>query len=395
MKKLSTLLCIIPFLLHCGPRQDIVERIMEDGIEVVLNHLEPYTVEGASSSLTLIEEISIDTGDDSVAELGLTDIWAINVDGSGNIYLWNSPRSKENLVHKFDPNGNFLKSFLKRGQGPDEVQSPNLPIITVKNDFVVTDYFPKKLLYLSFDGEIKQEVSLETRALIVYPLENGNFFVNETRQEPSGAYSDDIMNLYNSEMKEIKQLLFYREEDFRTASKMKATMIDRPYILWAISANRIFVGDNDQSVYEVDVYDHDGNIVRKIRKEFMPVGVSDEYKKNILGPLEKSPNATVRDVAKRIFFPKYMPPYQSLFCDDQGHIFVMTFEVDEASKSYICDVFNPEGIFISRVSFGNYAEWEKIIAGSLVIIAKNNKVYCRTRKDSGYVNLVVYKMTWQ
>ncbi len=235
MKKNTVLLSILLFFSFCGTEQSNGKRIIEDEVEIVLNRIEPYTLKGEPSSLTLEEEISIDTEDDAVAELGLTDIWALNVDDSGNIFLWNSPRSRENLVYKFDPDGTFLKSFLKRGQGPGEVQSPNLPIITVENEFVLTDYFPKKLIYLSFDGEIKQEVQLESSALIVYPLENANYFINERRREPNGVYSDNIMNLYNSKMEEIKQLLLYREEDIRTASQMKATMIDRPYILWAVS----------------------------------------------------------------------------------------------------------------------------------------------------------------
>ena len=30
---------------NCGPRQQGVDRIIEDGIEVVLNHMEPYEIE--------------------------------------------------------------------------------------------------------------------------------------------------------------------------------------------------------------------------------------------------------------------------------------------------------------------------------------------------------------
>jgi hypothetical protein len=394
LKKITLLFFIVLLYPCCGSNRISIERITEEGVEVVLNQIDPYTLKGEPSSLTLEEELSIDTADDSVAELGLTDIWAVNVDNAGNIYLWNSPRSTENLVYKFNSNGKFQKSFLKRGQGPDEIQSPNLPIVTSINEFVVTDYFPKKLIYLNFEGEKIKEVALKSRAWIVYPLVGGNYFVTETIQAPNGAYSDHRMVLYNSSMEELKQLMIYREDDPRTATEVNGTMIDRPYLLWAVSKDRIYVGDNDQREYEILVCDFDGNLLRKIRRDYLPVEVTDEYKKSVLAPYDKSPMAMVRDIAKRIVFPKYMPPYQSLFCDDEGRLYVMTFEQDEYSESYIVDVFNPVGFFIHQTSIGNYAVWERIVASHLVIIAKNNKVYCRRRDEGGYMKLVVYKMIW-
>jgi hypothetical protein len=200
VKKITALFLIMPFISFCGTNKNVAERIIEDGVEVVLNQMEPSTLKGEPSSLTLEEEISIDTEHDSVAELGLTDIWAMNVDDAGNIYLWNSPRSTENLVYKFNSNGEFQKSFLKRGQGPDEIQSPNLPIITTNNEFVVTDYFPKKLIYLNFEGEKIKEVTLESRAWIVYPLVGGNYFITETKQASNRASSDNRMMLCNYKM---------------------------------------------------------------------------------------------------------------------------------------------------------------------------------------------------
>jgi len=395
MKKFLLLILIMFLSFACGPKQKKVEKIMEDGVEVVINHLKPYKKKGEPSSLILMKELSIDTKDASIAEFGLADIWAINVDSEGNMYLWNSPRSKENLAYKFDSNGNFQKSFLKRGQGPGEVQSPTLPIITENGKFVVTDYFPRKFLFLNFDGEIVNEVSMEAQISLVYPLENGHYFAEEARRTEDGAYSDDLMLLYDHDMKEIQQLMNYREEDLRSAAKIKGTMIERPFMLWAISKGKIYVGNNDQAEYEILVYDYDGRLLRKIRKEYSPVEVSDEYKRKILGPYEKHPNVIVQDIAKRIYFPKYMPPYQSFFCDDKGRLFVTTFEEGLHKGEFMCDIFDAEGRFISRVGLGNYGDWDRIVRSQLVVIAKQNRLYCIQQKESGYKELLVYNMRWK
>ena len=123
--------------------------------------------------------------------------------------------------------------------------------------------------------------------------------------------------------------------------------------------------------------------------------MTEKYKRNILGPYEKHPNVIVQDIAKRIYFPKYMPPYQSFFCDDEGRLFVMTFEEGPHEGEYFCDIFDPEGHFISHVGLGNFAEWDNVVRSQLVVIAKQSRVYYILQKESGYKELMVYKMSWE
>ena len=80
MKKLIYLALILSLLLCCGPKQDKVERLIEDGVEVVINHLEPYKVEDRTSTLTLEQEMTIDTEKDEVAEIGLVDMETFDID---------------------------------------------------------------------------------------------------------------------------------------------------------------------------------------------------------------------------------------------------------------------------------------------------------------------------
>jgi len=99
--------------------------------------------------------------------------------------------------------------------------------------------------------------------------------------------------------------------------------------------------------------------------------------------------------SKKIYFPKYMPPYQSFFCDDEGRLFVMTFEEGPQKGEYMCDVFDPEGHLIGRVGVGNFAEWDNIVRSQLAVIAKHRRMYCIQQKESGYKELAVYKMMWE
>jgi len=395
MKKLIYFILILSLFLCCFPKQEKIEKIMEDGVEVILNRIEPYKIPGAPSTLTLGEEFTIDIESDEIAELGLTDIWAVNVDSGGNVYLWTPPLTKGDLIFKFDSSGNFLTSFLKRGQGPGEIQSPTFPIITERDNFIVADYFPRKLLFLSLEGELVREIPFKSQIEAAYALENGNYFVSESRRTPDGSYRENLMTLYNSELEEIKRFRSQKDVNERVAARIKGTLKQGNFILWTISKGKIYIGDNDREDYEILVYDYDGKLIRKIRKEYTLVETTEEFKKLILSEYEQSPTEELRAIGKKVYFPKYMPPYRCIFCDDKGRLFVMTFEKGKSDGEYMYDVFDADGRFIGRVGLGNYGIWGRPIVNQFVIIAKKNLLYCIREKENGFKQLVIYKMKWE
>ena len=115
MKKYLALVSALLFFFCCAPKRKKVEKVMEDGVEVILNHIEPYSIEGEPATFTLVEEFSIDAADEKIAELSLTDIGGyFDADSSGNVYLIN-PKGDESIIYKFDRDGNFVSSFSRRG----------------------------------------------------------------------------------------------------------------------------------------------------------------------------------------------------------------------------------------------------------------------------------------
>lgn len=127
----------------------------------------------------------------------------------------------------------------------------------------------------------------------------------------------------------------------------------------------------------------------------MPVETTEEFKKKILSEYERSPTEELRAIGNKVYFPKYMPPYRCIFCDEKGRLFVMTFEKGKSDGEYMYDVFDADGRFINRAGLGNYGIWSKPIVNQFIIIAKKNLLYCIREKESGYKELVVYKMKWE
>jgi len=87
----SLLLSNILFNIACKkPNSHKIERIKEDGVEVVINHLEPYRIECEPTIFSLKEESFIDTERGDLAKIGLAEITDFNVDSRGNLYISSS-----------------------------------------------------------------------------------------------------------------------------------------------------------------------------------------------------------------------------------------------------------------------------------------------------------------
>jgi len=354
---------------------------MEDGVEVVVNHSEPYKIERESTHIYLEEKFKIDTEREKIAKTGLTDIIYFDVDSDGNIYFLND-KPQENFILKFDRNGNFVTAFGRKGQGPGELQIPMFPIITSQDEVFIMDQAQRKLCFFTKEGAFIKSIPQDASTLAIFPLENGNYIVVG---EIYNSQSDYIMqypfSLFSSDFKEIKELDNIKFPNYMKGRKQKAI---NPGFLWSITKSNIYLG-NEERGYEISVYDLEGNMVRKINKEYIKIRIPDEYIKEKMESLSEI-------WRKRLYFPDYFVPFQCAFVDDKGSLFVITNEKGSNSGEYMCDIFNPEGIFIARASLPGIVDTGLIF---LLLIAKKDHLYSIQEKESGYKELVVYKIMWE
>jgi len=159
MKK-GLLECVLPlmFLSACGPKAQRVERIFENDVEVVINHLEPYKVKGETATLDLEKELSIDFSREDMAKLGLADIYNFNVDSRANIYVLNG-KPVEYFIFAFDGKGHFLKSFGKKGQGPGELQWTLSIAFDSQDNVIVVDPGIRKNVVFDSQGNLISETA--------------------------------------------------------------------------------------------------------------------------------------------------------------------------------------------------------------------------------------------
>jgi hypothetical protein len=385
MKKLFMILPLVMVLCFVSgcQKQEQVERFMENGVEVVVNHLEPYKLRGVPNNLVLEEEFTIDTENDDIAETGLTDIGAyFDIDCQGNIYL-NSYQNVEGTIFKFDRDGNFVCSFSRKGQGPGELQGNAFRSLYLSIDhednIAVSDRYNKLTIFGS-EGDLIEETKINSNTLCTVPLENGNFISYILVLNNRAEYLiQNPLTLFNSQHEEIKELEKQMVPNPLLKKRVKAVY---NVLTWSVSKGEIFIGLPERG-YEISIYDFEGKLLRKIKKEYKHIPVPEEYKIEFLKSLYD-------DIKNQYYFPDSMDPFHSFFTDDEGRLFIMTYEKGENPGEYLYDIFNPEGVFICRKSLKVYQD-----GGGLYAKVKKGLFYCLNEKESGYKELVVYRMSWE
>lgn len=387
MKQKVWLLGILALLCSCDSQSDVPNRIMEDGVEVVLNRLEPTKIAGEPTTFTLEKEFSIDTEDDTIAGLGLTDIgYYFDVDSEGYIYLVGYENA-EGMIFKFDREGNFVRSFGRKGRGPGELQGRNyvsLYLTVDQNDNIAVSDFGNKLVVFGSDGELITDNRIDSGTVSMAPLPNGNYLSFLSVMDGKGEFiNQNPVSLLDSRFTKVQELDKQMIPNPIVGKQLKGSY----HILsWGVSGDRIFTGFQERG-YEIFVYDLDGQRIRKIKKEFHSVPVTEAYKSEFM---EQFSAPIFESIRSKIYFEDAMPPFHGFITDNAGRLFVMTYEAGDNPGEFLYDIFNPDGICIGRKSLKVHHDESGVFAKM-----KNGRFYCLNEKDSGYKELVVSKVVWE
>jgi hypothetical protein len=363
----------------CGV-QEIIDRIRENGVEVVLNHIEPYRLPHQPSTFDLQPVVLIDTERADLAEAGMGQAGEFGVDGQGNITIV-AFKNRENFIYRFDPQGRLTNSFGRYGQGPGEIEWPFLDRIFDDGRIALTDRMRK---YIVFDrnGKAVKEDRPNFSISYIYPLDDGRLVVQKPRNEKrifEEIVYQHVLFLSGLDFSEIREL------DHKDTATNEGIKDLAPFFLWRVASDHIYIA-NQVRGYEILDYDLEGQLRRKIRKDYRPVIPTREIKESLLGTNVDQPGVAH-------YFPDPMPPIAALFGDDEGRLFVMTYETGDRPGEYIRDVFTSEGVFFCRKSLDIF--WLGLRTGSKYATLKNSLFYAYKEKENGFLELAVQKITWK
>ena len=150
--------------------------------------------------------MSIDTENEELAEYELNDIWGYDVNSLGEIFIFEHPESQEDCILKFNGNGEFIKSFGKRGQGPGEIQYPSYQKINFRDEVSVIDPGNVKELVYDSNGDLISETKLvipqSDLGQVLIPLSNGNYLFRKFEMVPSEKSGKNILRFHSLKSKE-------------------------------------------------------------------------------------------------------------------------------------------------------------------------------------------------
>jgi len=343
----------------------------ENGIPVVYNPKEPVPPPEGPSRLMLTEDLCI--GEDEAGDFVFSEIRTIEVDNEGNIYVLDS---KEVCVKVFDKNGKHVRTFGKKGQGPGELQFPGRMHLFRGKEMMIYDGGNNRLSYYSLDGECLKEIPAgKYRFSRAIPDSNGNIIGQLL------IFGDKIVTeikIFDSELNPVHEIAALEEEGISTnvlnmmRPVISVRVMENDHIVWGASSR-----------YEICVVNPEGTTIRKIVKDYDPVKITEADKEEMIN--ERFGDRGVPEGIK-LEFPKNYNPFYYLICDDEGRIYVQTYEKDKQGDVYF-DVFDTEGRYIARFSLPE---------DEIPYIIKKNKMYSYIRESEEGIPLVKrHNMEWK
>jgi len=148
------LIGFLPFLLAAGSSAQKVETV--DGVRVVHNEKGGLWGNSPKVSLELVRKIGdVDTEDENVAFHYPSDV---AVDTQGNIYILDSGNTR---IQKSGPDGKYLATIGRKGQGPGEFISPSGLDLDEDGNLVVTDTAQMRLHVIIGGGKDVKSIVLK------------------------------------------------------------------------------------------------------------------------------------------------------------------------------------------------------------------------------------------
>jgi len=365
---------VLIFFISCE-KQKIVWKETEEGYVIIYNPEKPVPPAGHSSRLVLKQDLVIGNQTEN-EEYMFSDLRSVKIDEEENIYVldW-----KEIKIKVFDKNGNHIRTFGTRGQGPGEMVMPVRMEMAPGNRLVIHDLTGAKLIFYSLDGTCLKEIPTgKFWSMFGFKCDTKGYIYGDTR-----IYGEKMtaeLKKFDSDLKPISTIASFEDrgvpniiQPFPTRFSFNVTRDDN--IIWLISSR-----------YELTVVNSEGKTIKKILKDYKPVKITDRIKERLIK--EEFGNRGI-PTGRTFEVPSHFPPVYYFITDDEGRIFVCTLEYEDVDGTYCLyyDVFDVEGRYIARFSHPRR---------EMVFVAKKNKIYCLVRESEEGIPLVKrYSIIWE
>jgi hypothetical protein len=338
--------------------------VVKDGeVTVVKNPREPIY---KTPILELKEELSIG-GPEAQGQSVFARMGDFIVDDAGNFYI--SATRGDDHIRVFDKSGRYMRTIGRHGQGPGDLDGIGaLSIVSTTGELAVGNVLRRCLTFFKPDGAYVRDLPYaEPRTYFAILDSQGNIFGGEVYDIEGSTRSEFRLVIRDSDSK--RPLIV----DRTPGSDGAQFELFMPHALWRLDPSDNLVygysGDYEIRFYEAGTY----RLVKKVRKSYDPVPVSDKEKERFLKP-------GFGDM--KVVIAKDHSAFRSFFVSDTGHLFVETFEM-AGNGCFVHDIFDKDGQLLARMPLK--PRGLKISQG---------KYYALEEDEDGYQYVKRYAVTW-
>jgi hypothetical protein len=338
-----------------------IER--KDGVTIVSNPKSPIS---RADTVKLEEDLSIGKAAGG-SEYSFVRAWYIAVDDAGAIYVMDQG---ESCVKAYDEKGKYLRSIGRKGEGPGELQHPN-SIHLIDGRRLVFEDFIRSLITFSTDGPFISSLStakLMPLNILVTPNNEIVAYMNVVSSDRKGKE----IRVYDGQLQLLKTLFFIPDEALDP-------QIIRPFAAdfhWAlIQGDRLAISRHE--TYEIEILDLKGASNAIFKRDHDRVKIIRAEADEMTARVKKG---------RKVDIPEYYPAIQGISADDEGHIYVKTFEITTDGASFLHDIFDREGRYLAKVPIPRTAR---------DLIWKNRKLYYLTEDAEGFHKIKRFRVIWQ
>jgi hypothetical protein len=360
----------------------------KDGIRLIHNEKNGKWGNQSKISLEYIKNIGdLESDDENVLFYMPSDIV---VDNEGNVYVLDSGNHR---IQKFDPEGHFLASFGRQGQGPGEFQYPQSIDIDAQGNIYVADSGNQKIHILKPDGTFDKDIMITDESPGVIRIRNGKIIQGKGA---SGFSLDMGMRTEEQELPKLIKVLNQKAEvqaEFGDQKDYKDFLVNRlgnRYHFFVDQAGNVYVAFDYQN--RIEKYSPEGRLWWRADRE-LNYDVSAPKSK---GSRSGSGGTMV------VRMPDMNRVANGIAVDDKGRVWVVTnkrqikedeevatnvqVQVMGGQKStsysvqgntdvvdtdmYQLEVYDPEGILLGSIQLDKFVD---------DIFIKNNRIYLLDR----------------
>jgi hypothetical protein len=148
-------------------------------------------------------------------------------------------------------------------------------------------------------------------------------------------------------------------------------------IRWDISRGRDIVCGSGKDGYRLSVFDASGRLIRTIHKDYEPVTITDL-------DIERQMKRHGIQSRDEVTIPRFLPPISWVYADEDGRIYVSTWQRDPETGVALFNVFDPEGRYLC----------DHLIPGEPLVF-KDGKLFAIVQDDEGIQYIKRYRMNWR